>query len=111
MLSILTLKNCASIEKHLKTTKNKKDHAKKFNEPGQLTDPFIRPEFHDCLERPKTTELFSFREVKSIEKHMDRLNSRNKHELAEKIGRYRKLVEKQLIESCQAIKEIIWLEK
>ena len=43
MLAILTLKNCATSEKYLKTTKNRKDHKKKFNDPGEFTDPFIRP--------------------------------------------------------------------
>ena len=111
MLSLFTLKNCENVQRYLKQTQNKKECRKKFNDPGEQTDPFIRPEFHDCLDRPKTTELFSYREVKSIEKHLERLNSRNKHELTEKISQYRRLVEKNLVTTCQAIKDIVWLEK
>ncbi len=37
-------------------------------------NPFVRAEFHDCLERPKVIENFSFRELKSIEMHLERIN-------------------------------------
>ena len=49
MLSVFTIKNCQKLSEYLK--KSGKSQIATKNTP---VDPFIRPEFHDCLERPKT---------------------------------------------------------
>ncbi len=63
MLVLLTLKNSSVISDYLKSKKRKfmkNNHI--LNSPNsKYIDPFIRSEFHDCLNRPKNMEIFSIR--------------------------------------------------
>ena len=74
---LLSLKNATIVSRFLQTKKMQVSSSEKFLKP-QKVDPYIRPEFHDCLDRPKIIDNFSYREIKSIERHMERLNSSHK---------------------------------
>lgn len=87
MLGLFTLRNCGKLAEYLKKTQSRKDRPNMNMK--EIPNPFIRPQFHDCLDRPKILENFSFREIKSIEKHLERLNSGSKNQLKQKIDNYR----------------------
>ena len=106
MQTLFVLKNTDKITKYLL----KRSWVKTHKKDTKKLDPFIRPEFMDCLERVVIKENFSMREIKSIEKHLERMNNQ-KQSLSEKIKKYSDSTEKKLKKTCQAIKELIWLEK
>lgn len=57
MIALFTLKNCEKLSQFLRRVQKTKTNMNYKDIP----DPFIRPEFHDCLDRPKILENFSYR--------------------------------------------------